>query len=199
VGTAPAINAYFDDISLTVASTLPLKLISFKGETNASYNLLQWSTGEEINTRHFIIESPVNSHDWNAIGTTDAAGTTNITSNYTFQDLLPGVLDYYRLKMEDIDGRFTYSPIIKLSRTNEGLLEMKTYPNPVSDILNINTPFAQELELKILNNTGQLIMKKELLPQNNLAINTSKLPPGLYLLILKDKTGRTVIGKFSRF
>jgi hypothetical protein len=198
VGVTPAINAYFDDISFVIASTLPLKLLSFKGESKSDQNHLQWSTSEESNTLYFAVERSKNSNDWTEIGRVSAAGNSNITRYYTYEDRFPEAINYYRLKMTDIDGKHTYSHIIKLSAIDDGQLDVKIYPVPASDALTISVSFAQPLQLKILNNSGHLIHQQQLRTQNNHTINMGSLSPGIYILQLTDKFGKTKTMKFTK-
>jgi hypothetical protein len=53
------INAYFDDISLTKLSVVPVKLISFKGNEDAGKIYLKWETADEINLLHYELEQSI--------------------------------------------------------------------------------------------------------------------------------------------
>ena len=197
INIGPAVNAYFDDLSFTVASTLPLSLTSFTGETNSQSNVLTWMTSQEMNTSHFIVERSTTG-SWSEIGRVEASGNSSSDITYSFTDQSPAAVAQYRLKMVDIDGRFTYSNTIKLSRTSDGAFEMKVYPNPARDVLNVSISFAQELDMKIIGSNGQLIQQKKLAPQNNHSINISSLRSGVYILQLTDRQGRTVTERFSK-
>ena len=198
IATTPAINAYFDDISFVVASTLPLRLVSFKGETGSNGNSLSWTTSSEANSKHFIVERSDNGSSWTPLGTVLAAGNSSIPVDYIFHDQLPGVVNFYRLKMEDNDGKSGYSHVIKLSRTKGGKLEMKVYPNPVTDMLTLSVPFAQPLNLRIVNSTGDIVLSRTLPAGNNHTIDTRLLASGIYTIELTDNTGRKSTQKFTR-
>lgn len=197
INIGPAVNAYFDDLSFTVTSTLPLTLTSFTGETNAQSNVLTWVTSQEMNTSHFLLERSTTG-TWTEIGRVEASGNSSSNITYSFTDQSPSPVGQYRLKMVDIDGRFTYSNTIKLSRTNDGAFEVKAYPNPANDVLNVSISFAQELDMKIIGSNGQLFQQRKLAPQNNHAINVSTLRRGVYILQLTDRQGRTVTERFSK-
>jgi hypothetical protein len=198
LGVIPAINAYFDDISLTTASTLPLTLISFKGESRTGHNDLEWSTSQEMNTSHFAVESSTTTREWKEVARIRAAGSSSTLLNYRFRHQTSDAVNYYRLRMVDIDGRYTVSHVIKLSRIDDGQTEIKVFPNPAAGFLTVSMSFAQKMELKILNNTGQLIRQLQLSAQNNHTINTSNLPAGFYFLQLKDRFGKTITQGFSK-
>lgn len=188
VGVTPDINAYFDDISLTTANTLPLTLISFKGQTGTGYNLLDWSTAEEINTDYFSVERSIVAGEWNEIARIDAAGNSNTTLHYNFRDHSPQVdFNCYRLKMVDIDGSYTLSHVIKLSSIHDGQPVVNIFPNPNAGLLMVRLSFARQFELKILSNTGQLMRQQQLGAKDNHSIDIRSLSPGLYILQLTDQ------------
>lgn len=64
------------------------------------------------------------------------------------------------------------------------------FPNPTSDILNINCSFDID-QVRIYNTFGQLI-KAENGVNNNLAINTSDFTSGMYILHIETVEGRIV-------
>jgi hypothetical protein len=97
------------------ATPLPLKLLSFdvtkqSGKTNTA--LLSWTAAEQVNTQSFVVERTVDGKNFTAIGTVAAAGNYAGKQTYSYTDAnAQNGTDYYRLKMVDIDGKFTYSPV----------------------------------------------------------------------------------------
>jgi len=67
--------------------------------------------------------------------------------------------------------------------------EIVVYPNPVTDILNINITNAQdnETEASLYDNAGKLIHTKHLISGTN-TIDMTKFAKGVYLLTLKNNT-----------
>ena len=191
---------YFDsDLPVTtkysvtriIAETFPLELLTFTAQKQGKTNLLQWQTAQEINVDHFIVErslngSPDSYREFNGIGNVKAG-----LSNYSFTDNNPlKATNYYRLKMMDRDGQFTYSPIRSIN--NSGTFSVSIYPNPAKDNLQIQislTPSPLQkrgaIQLQIISQDG-----KVLLSQNTSAttgsilrsINTSNLAKGSYFL-----------------
>lgn len=126
---------------------LPIELLSFTASMEANTIRLYWSTATEVNNDYFIIEkSNDDGENFAAIVKINGAGTTSSLSEYSYTDhfLLTGQTMYYRLKQVDFDGTSTTSKIIFLS---PNLGEVKFYPNPFTDELNIQgvsdqTPIA---------------------------------------------------------
>lgn len=78
--------------------------------------------------------------------------------------------------------------IISSVFTNNYQLEIKLYPNPASDEINIEIPELNSSNaiLSILNNTGQTVFYKEDV-ESRMKLQLSDLPSGLYFLIIRDR------------
>ena len=63
-------------------------------------------------------------------------------------------------------------------------LSVKTYPNPLSNILNISTDVQSQIS--IYSNTGQLVLKKKV--QGVSSIDTSSLVPSFYLMHIQQNS-----------
>ncbi len=119
--------------TITFYSPLPLTLLEFKGRYTGKEITLNWSTEAEINTKYFTIEKSIDQVSFHALTNINAAGTT-LAHNYGYTDKSPlSGINYYRLKMVDIDGRFTYSRIIAVKAPASNSIAI--FPNPVSDKL----------------------------------------------------------------
>ncbi len=159
-------------------SALPLQLLSFKAVAQPASVLLQWKTTQEINTRQFLVEHSTDGIRFVTVGTVQAVNAAGI-HNYTFthQDIGKGT-QYYRLKMEDIDGSYTYSNIE--TAVIAGNLLVQVYPNPVQHKLYIKN-LPQGIPVKLLNISGSLI--KQLTTAGDLTvIDVQSLPAGTYIV-----------------
>lgn len=78
--------------------------------------------------------------------------------------------------------------IISSVFTNNYQLEIKLFPNPASDEINIEIPELNSSNaiLSILNNTGQTVFYKEDV-ESRMQLQLSDLPSGLYFLIIRDR------------
>lgn len=170
----------------TQLGVLPLNLISFTGTKVNSGNLLQWKTSTEVNTKSFDIERQlaISSAPWVKISSQTAVGNGANNYSYTDAEKLSGTV-YYRLKMIDIDGRFTYSNIVKLD--NKLTNQSSIYPNPIT-----TTATLEVGDRKLLNTYATILdvngrtLKTILIKDNFEIINMSGLPSGLYVLRLAN-------------
>ncbi len=110
--------------------SLPVNLLSFEAVKQTKRVLLQWTTDNELNADKYIVERSADGITYTPIGNVSAYNNGN-KNNYSLTDLqpLPG-LNFYRLKMTDVDGSFRYSPIRKINFDNTGD-DFTIYPNPV--------------------------------------------------------------------
>lgn len=119
---------------------LPVVLGNFNGTLNGSSANLTWSTKTEINFKQFELQKSSNARDWQTVGSVSAK---NISTGTTYSLTDKSVIDsktYYRLKLVNLDGTFTYSGIIILSK---GVLtKIDLMGNPVKNIINLSVTNA---------------------------------------------------------
>ncbi|HEX7847748.1 MAG TPA: PQQ-dependent sugar dehydrogenase [Chitinophagaceae bacterium] len=169
---------------------LPLTLLSFKGNLQGSAALLQWQTENEINTSHFELERSVDGRNFSAITTKAAAGSSATKINYTHADNdvanLGTTVVYYRLKMVDGNGSFTYSNIISITLPSI-VGQVIVYPNPVEKEtrVTINAIVAGKAKWTLVDNNGRVLMQnnKDLVKgYNEIQVDMGKLAAGVYYI-----------------
>jgi glucose/arabinose dehydrogenase len=169
--------------------TLPLHLLSFKGSLQNNVTLLSWETANEINTTQFIVERSTDRQNFQAIGTVAARGNnSNNKYSYTDNDAMhqsSSVL-YYRLKIVDTDGGYTYSDVVMISLPfiTGGVT---VYPNPASKEVKatITVPADGKIQWNLTDNAGRVVLQHSAQLKkgsNNISINVGSLSPGFYYL-----------------
>lgn len=168
----------------TVNASLPIELLSFTANAQAQTNFLKWVTASEVNSDNFEIQRSTDGNQFAAIGTVKSHGNSTKLREYTLVDkeLLP--LAFYRLKMNDVDGKSEYSKTVAVERKTI-LKGVKIYPNPVSDVLTIEN--AEGSTVDIMNAVGQTVLSQRNINQS--AMNIQQLPSGIYFVkvSLEDK------------
>jgi hypothetical protein len=166
---------------LLTGGTLPLKLISFTVQEINCTPLLTWQTAEEVNVSHFEIEQSTNGIEFRR--STSMAAKNQSGNRYQISLHSEGRRQFYRLKMVDIDGKFTYSPVQVLQSNCAPALRIQ--PNPVQDQLFLYHGEVGETYL-IVDMTGRKVVTGVV--RNNVqAISASALPIGSYLLVVGDQ------------
>lgn len=108
---------------------------------------------------------------------------TGDNSLYNFDNnLLPG-LSFYRLKMIDHDGNFSYSDIVKLVN-NIAETNLSISPNPAENVLTLNHPKATAgAAAKLYSITGLLLITQGVeLNTSQTNIDVTKLRTGIYVV-----------------
>jgi hypothetical protein len=162
-------------------SPLPIELLSFSGNCDGKATTLKWSTATETNNDFFTIERSIDGINYELLDTLDGAGNSLQILNYSFIDVTPFVgTSYYRLKQTDFDGQFEYSEIIAVQCENE-ILEVKVYPNPVTNELTIEMPGNNEsVNFEIINSMGAVIYNGSFIQKTT--IQTSGFAAGIYVI-----------------
>lgn len=164
------------------ATTLPVVLKQFTATLKAGKTCLTWSATSEINTAQYVIERS-QGNDFEKIGTVQANSST---SSYSFTDASPHEgTNYYRLRMVDKDGTFSFSTIktVKFS----SLSQMQLCPNPASTtiVIDLQSAGGGNEKLEVFNATGILVQTSLIsLSQgiNRVTINVSALSKGVYYI-----------------
>jgi hypothetical protein len=182
----------FDDWGITsvrelqVNSALPLRFISFTVYAENNKAILKWKTDNETNTLSFDVERSVDGIHFEKIGEVFAANTAGL-HEYMFNDNDPAnAVNYYRLKQNDNDGKFTYSAVLRLTFGNnkQGL---QVYPNPATNTISISSGvIAASKTVYIYNMLGAKILEQHFLNGQAIQVNVQALPRGTYKLIVSD-------------
>ena len=135
-------SAYLDDVSIYESEpvNLPIELLYFKGSVYNSDNILHWSTASEDNNDYFTIEKTKDGIDWEILTRESGAGNSSNQLYYSSVDEnVESIINYYRLKQTDYDGKFKYSDIISIDN------RMNSKSKEIDKITNI---LGQEVDLQ---------------------------------------------------
>ena len=175
------------DVTLKSEPVLPLTLLNFDVKTSKNGMILTWRTADEKNVKGFDVQRATNKSDFKSIYWQIAKGDG--TYSYEDKTVSNGIPYYYRLKMQDNDTRFEYSPIKAVSIQSDEI-RVKVYPNPTWDesYLNIISPNETVGYLTLYNSVGQAVQvltPKLTIGENSVLFDMSRLTAGVYFMILK--------------
>ena len=165
---------------------LPVNLQEFKGRQQDSVHLLNWKTTQEQNLQEYIVERQTTGKPFTTIGRQAARGSTAL-QQYQFTDAAPGAgANYYRLKMVDKDGAFTYSNIVML-RKKTASFDYTVFPNPATDRLSIQLHQTgnNSYLINLYNLANQQVLQKKVSVTGNQLVELPRplsLPGGMYIL-----------------
>ncbi|MBL7725624.1 MAG: S8 family serine peptidase [Chitinophagaceae bacterium] len=178
---------------------LPVQLVSFSARrTNLKDVLAEWVTASEYNVNRFEIEVAKGNIEFQQnrfvrIGEIRSQGNSDRQQHYSFTDIennKSGVR-YYRLKIVDEDGSFSYSPVRPVVFNDE--LKWQVTPNPSSGLFNLiyQANSGEMVSVKLYDINGRMVQQFDNLSNGfiqKLTINLGevKFSKGLYLLEVKS-------------
>lgn len=166
-------------------ATLPVEFLTFTNEFVAKNTAqLQWSTGSEQNSSHFIVQRSTDGENFENIGEVPAAGNSNVILDYHFVDMeAMGNIIYYRLKQVDYNGQYDHSKTIVVSKEDNEQMEVTAYPNPVQNRLSIRFSDEQEkVLLEITDMNGRKLYEKEYSSVSDIQVDTGSWISGIFFL-----------------
>ncbi|MEO9005015.1 MAG: T9SS type A sorting domain-containing protein [Ginsengibacter sp.] len=183
---------YFNDYTLAINTDVcdpsPVTMVSFTGAYSDGVATLNWSTSQEFNNDRFELLRSTDGQNFELAATIAGSGNSATTKNYRYQDRasVAGNSLFYKLKQIDVDGRFTFSNIIKLSigSTNSAF---QIFPNPATNdfTASFNTNKIGKATLLVRSTNGQTVVKKAIdvtKGNNSIFVNVSQLKTGMYYI-----------------
>ncbi|MBS1490953.1 MAG: T9SS type A sorting domain-containing protein [Bacteroidetes bacterium] len=168
--------------SSSLVNPLPITLSYFKAILDNGVAKLAWETESELNNDFYTLERSADGNVFEQITTVKGAGTTSVTTDYSYVDEnpLPGI-SYYRLKQTDFDRHETVVGIAFIENKGAGF-SFNVYPNPVSSAENLNSNFSGSAI--IYDALGQPVLTVN----NARQMNVSSLSSGVYMV--RTSTGQ---------
>ncbi len=168
---------------------LPVVLLSFTAVKQGEQALLQWSvstTGDsELN--RFIIEKSLDGVQWNPLDSVTATTGSPNTASYQYTDpsLHPGT-NYYRIRLIDIDGNYTWSPVRTV--TGSGAAGISISPNPVVNGSFTVTSSVIFRSLRLMDASGKTVLRSNS-PGYQQVVSTASFARGIYVLMVDTDAG----------
>jgi len=123
---SPIVKATIGAANLGAADPLPISLVAFEGKIEDNGNKLRWTTASEKNNDYFTIEKTTDGKSFENIGKITGAGNSIYHNSYSLIDQnIEPIINYYRLKQTDYDGKHTYSDLISIDNRSEAQKEKK--------------------------------------------------------------------------
>jgi len=168
-----------------LGTPLAVKLTDITATNVGKRNRVDWITASETAGDRFELERSADGRSFSQLSTINARGEA---STYSYWDEKPVAgVNYYRLKMVDAAGSFTYSDVVTARVAGSGAFTVEAYPNPVSEMLTVkvygtagNNPIVSVSDV-----TGKVVKVVDVV-NNEATINMSGLAQGMYLVKYTD-------------
>jgi len=164
---------------------LPVTLTSFTVGKEGTQAILKWETTWETNSDHFEIQHSTDAKQWREIGTLTSKGESKEVARYQYVHSNPvNGVNYYRLKMIDLDGTYAFSRVRDVSvNAPEAVM---VYPNPVINEATIATQdWTKVKEIYLINTAGKRIAVSTASDK----VDLSKISAGIYVLQVNQLNG----------
>ncbi|HSU50863.1 MAG TPA: ice-binding family protein, partial [Segetibacter sp.] len=153
---------------LPVCQILPVTLINFKATKSNTVIELSWTVDNERSFTGYDVERSADGNNYYKIGSIIPTNTA-FNKTYTFQDNSPLTeLNFYRLKMIDINNAFKYSTVLNIRMKIKK--EITIYPNPTLDhtlLLQMYGQIEGAYILSIYNLNGKKVMTRKIIQGPN--------------------------------
>ena len=178
----------------TSGTALPVRLMNFKGKNMNNTNVLSWVTATETNSAEFAIERSSNGETFTQVGTVKAAGVSTNEKAYNYTDAgFTSFTNYYRLRMVDENGAFSYSNVVKLNKQGKAVFQI--LPNPIENST-VNVYGSNMKLANVYNVNGSLLISQAITSPEHAALKVNNLAKGVYVIKVTAVDGQTQTEKF---
>lgn len=182
---------------------LSVNLFNFDAYLTNRETVLDWSTENENNAAYFGVERSQNGLEFKEIGQRAAAGNSTSLINYQTIDKDPYIgVSYYRLRMVDVDGFYTYSSTKSIYNAPFEMINL--HPNPADNelFLQIGSPRNMDVKLEVYDNLGKIVQTKHIAVKtgyHTIGIDVSTLSQAVYRFkITTDTEGEQIESIFIK-
>jgi len=173
-------------LSAALATVLPISIEYFKGVQTENKHVLSWKANCSSASVTFEIQRSADGLHFTSLNNLTAS-QVRCSQPFDFTDEHPvSGINYYRIKIIDIDGKLTYSNIISLTLKTKGIELVSLSPNPViknNPVLKINTGDNSLVHIVISDFAGRFVRNQtaQLIPGiTPVILNTQSLARGVY-------------------
>ncbi|MDO6431738.1 T9SS type A sorting domain-containing protein [Flavitalea sp. BT771] len=170
----------------TSGTVLPLTLLSFDGHRQGADALLDWTATDEIDVSRFEVQRSPNGGSFTSIGVVPATADMH---RYSYIDAATQNKAYfYRLKIVDLDGKYSYSRIVSIAGSNS-LYGLNLFPNPAHGLVTIQHPAVTggTAQIQLLDLSGRVLRTIKVAPGSaQITLNLDGLAAGIYQVQWSD-------------
>lgn len=178
---------------------LPITFLNFDAVKKNKTSYLQWTLAKDDEVKSFDVERSPNAVNFIKVGAVAQQDARH--KSYDFTDILPMTgNNYYRLKIYNKNGtsEYTATRVVKFDDAN--MSNIRIYPNPAKQVVNIDLPTNMTKSYKVLNifgMNGAMVYQQKLDANSSstITVNIEAFAAGSYMVhIISDN--QSAYGKF---
>lgn len=177
---------------------LPVNWLYFRGKPIQQSVLLEWGTSNETNNGFFTVEKSKNGSSFEMLTTVNATKAVGITEkNYSFTDLQPYSLGYYRLSQTDKDGKNSVYKTIQVKLSGNQGLGVRHYV--VGNYIYVQATGAKpgNGSIEMFDIAGKKMASQRIILTKETSLYKILVPvqKGMYLINIEGQEGKLYTGK----
>ncbi len=188
----------YDSVTVSYHSIfpLPVTISGFSASLLSGSAKISWHAENELKIVNYELQKSTDALSFITINSSEV--NSSRSSSYSINDALPIGTSYYRLKINGIDEKSSYSNVISISKKASDKL-LSIYPNPVLNSLTLSHTKAEDgAIIKISTEDGKAIAHYSVAKSAiQTSVDVSHLSKGNYILIFENK-GENVATKFVK-
>ena len=166
-------------------SPLAIDLGAISATNSGNRNRIDWHTISESAGDKFELERSAEGTNFTKLAMIHAKGEA---ASYSYWDNDPIVgINYYRLKIINAPGNFSYSRTVSATLKGNGVFSVEAYPNPMREqfIVEVEGQPATNAYVTVSNLEGK-VLKHVTMSGNKAEVNMSGFASGIYLIKYHD-------------
>ena len=195
-GAPDMVLGHFNETGL-----LPVTFLYVQAQNILNGIECNWASSFEANNQKFAVERSADGIFFEGIGEVKGALNAMEIKRYSYIDTKPLIgANYYRIKQIDLDGKYSYSSIVKVSHEHDSpFSNWIVKPNPsIGEIFILpQTLLGPESEhiVRILDSQGQEVFKENRMFYEGVwnAINLQNLSNGMYFLLIDEEAKKILL------
>jgi hypothetical protein len=159
---------------------------------------LKWNTLSETENSFFVVEHSVDARNFVPVGKRFSKGNTTQGYHYTFTHTGPiHGINYYRLKIVDVNGRAQYSSV-RVVVFGKSVQQLIVFPNPAKNktTLLLDDNDGQKLLVRLVDGAGRMVKQQTVIIKDQHAeLNIGGMHRGMYVVIALAENGQRFSNK----
>jgi len=177
---------------------LPIKLKSFDATKNGCTANINFVVSTATNVASMEMEYSTDGIAFAKAGTIKNIVNTGTEKTYNFSyPMQPGKNYFFRLKIINDDGSYTYGPVSKVNSCGTGTINIVITPNPVNNIATVTGMAKGKNTITIYGANAQLIQTIGV-NNNSTTINFDKYASGIYMVQVQAEDGQVTYKKIVK-
>jgi hypothetical protein len=179
-------------------ASLPVNFQSFFVNRQGANIQLTWVTSEEMNNEYYAIERSTDARSWKDIAIVLGAGTTTLTSRYSYTDKnVTNAVIYYRIRQTDMNGNVHYSAMRTVRNDNQPACNIYA-SSKQTIIVDLNSDIKENLNIQVVSMDGKVIKSQNFNQASyRLVINMPNVTTGVYAVQVSGGNGFREVKKIT--